>query len=64
MKCSVSTKSIVFILLLLIRCTSLVQVQQQHMWLDIAITDMNAGPVQLYQTCRRVGASLTDMTAG
>ena len=36
---------------------------RQHSWLDIAIINMNAGPVQVYQTCMLVGASLTDMTA-
>ena len=30
----------------------------QHRWLDIAITNMNAGPVQMYQTCVLVGTSL------
>ena len=39
---------------------------RQHRWLDTAITNMSAvtGPVQVYQTCKLVGASLTDMTAG
>ena len=37
---------------------------RQHRWLDTAILNMNAGPVQVYQTCILVGASLTDMTAG
>ena len=37
---------------------------RQHRWLDIALTNMNAGLVQVYQTCMLVGASLTDMTAG
>ena len=39
---------------------------RQHRWLDISITNMNtsAGPVQVFQTCMPVGASLTDMTAG
>ena len=36
---------------------------RQHRWLDIAIINMNAGTVQVYQTCMRVGGSLTDMTA-
>ena len=30
----------------------------------IAIANMNAGPVQMYQTCMIVGTSLTDMIAG
>ena len=53
-----------FILLLLIHCTSLVwcKCNRQHIWLDIAITNMNVGRVQLYQTCMFVGASLTGMT--
>ena len=29
----------------------------------IAITNMNVGPVQVYQTCMLVDASLTHMTA-
>ena len=33
-----------------------------HIWLDIAIINLNAGPVQVYQTCMLVGAKLTDMT--
>ena len=37
---------------------------RHHRWLDIAIANMNAGPVQVYQTCMLVGASLIDMTAG
>ena len=39
---------------------------RQHRWLDIALTNMNTstGPVQVYQICMFVGASLTDMTAG
>ena len=36
---------------------------RQHRWLDIAITNMNAGLAQVYQTCMLVGASLTNMTA-
>ena len=36
----------------------------QHRWLDIAITNVNAGLGQVYQTCMLVGASLTDMTEG
>ena len=32
--------------------------KRQHRWLDIAITNMNAGPVQVYQTCMHVGTSL------
>ena len=37
----------------------------QHRWLDIAITNMYAGPVQEYQKCMLVGTSLQDdMTAG
>ena len=38
----------------------------KHRWLDISITNKNTstGPVQVFQTCMRVGASLTDMTAG
>ena len=32
--------------------------KRQHRWLDIAITNMNAGPVQMYQTCMLVGTSL------
>ena len=38
----------------------------QHRWLDISITNMNTstGPVQVFQTCMRVVASSTDMTAG
>ena len=31
---------------------------------DIAIANMNAGLVQVYQTCMLVGASLTDITTG
>ena len=40
--------------------TSLVccKCNRQHRWLDIAITNMNAGPVQVYQTCMLVGTSL------
>ena len=41
---------------------------RQHRWFDISITNMNTctstGPVQVFQSCMRVGASLTDMTAG
>ena len=38
---------------------------RQHRWLDIAITNMYAGLVQVYQTCMLVGTSLqNDMTAG
>ena len=39
---------------------------RQHRWLDISVTNMNtsSGPVQVFQTCMRVGACLTDMTAG
>ena len=35
----------------------------QHRWLDIAIINMNADPVQVYQTCMLVEANLTDVTA-
>ena len=38
--------------------------RKKRSWLDIAIANMNAGPVQVFQTCMRVGASLIDMTAG
>ena len=40
--------------------TSLVycKCNRQHRWLDIAITSMNAGPVQVYQTCMLVCTSL------
>ena len=40
--------------------TSLVvcKCNRQHRWLDIAITNMNAGPVQIYQTCILVVTSL------
>ena len=31
---------------------------RQHRWLDFAITNINAGPVQMYQTCVLVGTSL------
>ena len=37
---------------------------KKHRWLDTALTNMNAGPVLVYQTCMLVGASLTDMTSG
>ena len=38
---------------------------KQHRWYDIAITDMYAGPVQMYQTGMLVCTSLqNDMTAG
>ena len=39
---------------------------RQHRWLDISVTNMNTstGQVQVFQTCMRVGACLTDMTAG
>ena len=38
---------------------------RQHRWFDIAITNMYAGPVHVYQTCMLVGTSLSnDMTAG
>ena len=38
---------------------------RQHRWLDIAKTNMYAGPVQVYYTCMLVGTSLqNDMTAG
>ena len=36
---------------------------RQHRWLDIAITNMYAGPVKMYQTCMLVGTSFqNDMT--
>ena len=40
--------------------TSLVccKCNRQHRWLDIAITSINAGPVQVYQTCMLVCTSL------
>ena len=40
--------------------TSLVccKCNRQHRWLDIAKTNINAGPVQVYQTCMLVGTSL------
>ena len=46
--------------------SGLLQVQVQvHRRLDIAITNMYAGPVQVFQTCMHVGTSLqSDMTAG
>ena len=31
---------------------------RQHIWLDIAIANMNAGPEQVYQTCMLVDTSL------
>ena len=38
---------------------------RQHRWLDIAITNMYAGPVQVYQTCMLVGTRLrNDMSSG
>ena len=38
---------------------------RQHRWLDIAITNMYAGPVQVYHTCLLVSTSLhNDMTVG
>ena len=38
---------------------------RQHRWLDIAITNMYAGAVQVYQKCMLVDISLqNDMTAG
>ena len=40
------------------------QVEQRHRWLDIAITNINAGHAQVYQTCMLVGASLTDIWLG
>ena len=38
--------------------TGLLQVQRQHRWLEIAITNMDAGPVQVYQTYMLKGTSL------
>ena len=40
--------------------------KRQHRWSDISITNMNTstGPVQVFQTCMHVGASLTNMTTG
>ena len=32
--------------------------KRQHRWFDIAITNMNAGPVQVYDTCMLVGIRL------
>ena len=37
---------------------------RQHRWFYIAVTHMNAGLVQVSQTCMLVGAGFTDMTAG
>ena len=37
---------------------------RQHRKLDIALTNINAGPAKVYQTCMLVGASLTDIAAG
>ena len=37
---------------------------RKRRWWDIAITNINAGLVQLHQTCMLVCASLTDMIAG
>ena len=39
---------------------------RQHRELDVSITNKNTrtGKVQVFQACMRVGASLTDMTAG
>ena len=35
----------------------------QHRWFEIAMINMNAGQMQVYQTCMLVEASLTDMTS-
>ena len=43
--------------------TILVWCNRQQRWLDIAIKGTNSCPVQVYQTCMLVGASLTDMSA-
>ena len=45
--------------------TTFLVCNRPHRWLDIAITNMYAGPVQVYQACMLVGTSLqNDMTAG
>ena len=36
----------------------------QHRWLDIAMTNMYAGSVQVYQTCMHVARLKNDMIAG
>ena len=43
-----------------IAATSLVycKCNRQHRWLDVAIINMNAIPVQVYQTCMLVGTNL------
>ena len=62
MKCSVFNNSIIFIIIFFV-VVGASATDFTYGW-DIAITNMNAGPVQLYPTCMLVGASLTDMTAG
>ena len=37
--------------------TGLVQVQRTAQMVGFCYTNMNAGPVQVFQTCRLVGAS-------
>ena len=36
---------------------------RQHRWFEIAITNMNADQVQVYQSCMLVGASVSDIAS-